>query len=272
LINAASTDEKRSPRLRGSRAAQTNFLESQSMRYELYYWPEIQGRGEFVRLALEEAGADYVDVARLPSRRGSGMQAMMRFLESRSVKHPPFAPPFLKAGDLLVAQTANILLFLGPRLRLVPKNEASRLWAHQLQLTIADWVAEVHDTHHPIAGGLYYEEQRREAKRRAADFRKERLPKFLGYFEQLLEAGPKRTNYLLGKAVSYVDLSIFQMVAGLRYAFPRAMARLEPEYPGVVALHDRVSARPRIAAYLTSKRRLPFNQQGIFRHYAELDP
>jgi len=238
------------------------------MRYELYYWPEIQGRGEFVRLALEDAGADYVDVGRLPKR---GMTAMMRFLESRSVEYPPFAAPFLKAGKLVIAQTANILLFLAPRLGLVPKNEASRLWAHQLQLTIADWVAEVHDTHHPIAGGLYYEEQKREAKRRATDFRTERLPKFLDYFDQVLKRNPKGSDYLVGKTVSYADLSMFQMIAGLRYAFPRTMARLETTYPRLVALHDRVSVRRRIAAYLSSERRLPFNQQGIFRHYSELD-
>jgi glutathione S-transferase len=238
------------------------------MRYKLYYWPEIQGRGEFVRLALEDAGADYLDVARLPKR---GMPALMRFLESRSVERPPFAPPFLKAGKLVIAQTANVLLYLGPRLDLVPKDRISRLWAHQLQLTIADWVAEVHDTHHPISGGLYYEDQKREAKRRAADFRAERLPKFLDYFERVLKRNAKRTDHLVGKAVSYVDLSMFQMIAGLHYAFPRAMTRLEPKYPRLVALHDRVSARPRIAAYLASPRRLPFNQQDIFRHYPELD-
>jgi glutathione S-transferase len=238
------------------------------MRYELYYWPEIQGRGEFVRLALEDAGADYVDVGRLPKR---GMAAMMRFMESRSVEHPPFAPPFLKAGKLVIAQTANILLFLGPRLRLVPKDEASRLWAHQLQLTIADWVAEVHDTHHPISGSLYYEDQKREAKRRAADFRDNRLPKFLDYFERILKRAPKGSRYLVGKSVSYVDFSIFQMIAGLRYAFPRRMAKLERKYPRVMALHDEVAARPRLAAYLSSPRRLAFNQEGIFRHYPELD-
>jgi glutathione S-transferase len=238
------------------------------MRYELYYWPEIQGRGEFVRLALEDSGADYLDVARLPKR---GMAAMMRFMESRSVKHPPFAPPFLKAGKLMIAQTANILLFLAPRLRLVPKDERNRLWAHQLQLTIADWVGEIHDTHHPISGGLYYEEQKGEAKRRAADFRDNRLPKFLDYFEQILKRNPKGTDYLVSKSVSYVDLSLFQMVAGLRYAFPRTMAKLQVKYPRIVALHDRVAARPRLAAYLASPRRLPFNQEGIFRHYPELD-
>jgi len=238
------------------------------MRYELYYWPEIQGRGEFVRLALEDAGADYIYVARLPKR---GMAAMMRFLESRSVEHPPFAPPFLKAGKLVIAQTAAILLFLGPRLHLVPKEEVSRLWAHQLQLTIADWVGEVHDTHHPISGGLYYEEQKREAKQRAADFRDNRLPKFLDYFEQILKRKPKGTDTLVSKAVSYADLSLFQMIAGLRYALPRRMEKLEPKYPRLVALHDRIAARPRIAGYLSSLRRLPFNQEGIFRHYPELD-
>jgi len=235
------------------------------MRYELYYWPSIQGRGEFVRLALEDAGADYVDTARKPK----GMAAMMRLMESRSIERPPFAPPFLKAGKLVIAQTANILFYLGPRLDLVPKSDPIRLWAHQLQLTIADWVAEAHDTHHPIAGSLYYEDQKKEAKRRAADFTAERISKYLGYFERIL----KRNGgaYLLGKKISYVDLSLFQMIEGLRYAFPRAMARLEPKHPLSIALRDRVAARPRLAAYLSSERRIPFNQEGIFRHYPELD-
>jgi glutathione S-transferase len=243
------------------------------MRYELYYWPSIQGRGEFVRLALEDAGAEYVDVARLPARGGKGVPAMMRLLGGESVVCPPFAPPFLRVntGKQVIAQTANILLFIGPRLGLVPKNETSRLWAHQLQLTIADWLAEVHDTHHPIASGLYYEEQKREAGRRAASFRAERLPKFLGYFEKVIARNPGWHGGLGGRETSYVDLSMFQMIAGLRHAFPRTMARLEPEHPQLVALHDQVAARPRIAAYLASKRRIPFNQSGIFRHYPELD-
>jgi len=236
------------------------------MRYELHYWPEIQGRGEFVRLALEDAGANYVDVARQPK----GMALMMRLLEGRALARTPFAPPFLRAGKQVIAQTANILLFLGPRLGLVPKREADRLWVHQLQLTIADWLAEVHDTHHPISSGLYYEQQKSEAKRRAANFIAERLPKFLGCFENVLRRNPG--GYLLGKRFCYADLSLFQMIAGLRYAYPRAMAKLERKHPLWVALHDRVASRPRIAAYLASKRRIPFNQQGIFRHYAELDP
>src|SRR5262244_3147390 len=237
-----------------------------SMRYELYYWPEIQGRGEFVRLALEDSGADYVDVARLPKR---GMSAMMRFMESRSVEHPPFAPPFLKAGRMVIAQTANILLYLGPRLSLSPRDEAGRLWTHQLQLTISDFVAEIHDAHHPISSALYYEEQRAAAKRSSAELWKHRVPKFLRYFERVLENSGG--NFVLGRKLSYVDLSLFQVVEGLRYAFPKRMKRFERRLPRVLALHDRVARRPRIAAYLASKRRIPFNEWGIFRRYKELD-
>lgn len=238
------------------------------MRYQLYYWPSIQGRGEFVRLALEHAGADYVDVARRPG----GMAALERLLKARSVKQPPFASPFLKAGKLVIGQTANILLYLGARHGLAPRAEPARLWVHQMQLTIADWLIEVHDTHHPISGDLYYEEQKREARRRAADFVAQRLPKFLGYFEELLKRNPARSGWLAGTSITYADLSLFQMTAGLRYAFPRTMARRERRYPRVAALHERVAARPRIAAYLASKRRIAFNQDGIFRHYPELDP
>jgi glutathione S-transferase len=238
------------------------------MPYELYYWPTIQGRGEFVRLALEESGAKYVDVARKPGKAG-GTPAMMTLLDGKRIAHPPFAPPFLKAGKLLIGQTANILLFLGARHGLAPRNEAGRLWTHQLQLTVTDFVAEIHDTHHPIGGGLYYEEQRREAKRRSADFLKSRAPKFLNYFERVLERSGG--VHLLGRNLTYADLSLFQIVEGLRYAFPKAMTRLERKVPRVVALHDRVARRPRIAAYLASERRIAFNQQGIFRRYKELD-
>jgi glutathione S-transferase len=241
------------------------------VRYELYYWSEIQGRGEFIRLALEEGGADYVDVARMPAKGSGGVPALMRFLQDRKLKHPPFAPPFLKAGRLVIGQTPNILLFLGPRLALVPRAEADRLWAHQLQLTIADFLNEAHDTHHPIAASLYYEDQKREARRRSGIFIAERIPKFLGYFERVLERNPRRGGWALGGRLTYVDLSLFQIVAGLRYAFPRSMKRRERMYPRLVELHARVAARPNIAAYLSSPRRIPFNELGIFRHYAELD-
>jgi glutathione S-transferase len=240
------------------------------MSYELYYWPSIQGRGEFVRLALEDAGAAYVDVARGAKKDGGGVAALLRVLAEEGAARPPFAPPFLRAETLLIAQTANILLFLGAHHRLAPADEAGRLWTHQLQLTLADFVDEIHDTHHPIAGSLYYEDQREEARRRAAEFRSERAPKFLGYFERVLERNPPGA-WLVGDAPTTADLSLFQVVAGLRYAFPRTMARLEDACPRVAALHDRVSSRPRIAAYLSSERRIPFNQEGIFRHYPELD-
>jgi glutathione S-transferase len=236
--------------------------------YELYYWPEIQGRGEFVRLALEDAGEKYVDVARQPAQ-GGGVPAMMTLLDGKQVKHPPFAPPFLRSGRLLIGQTANILLYLGARHGLAPGNEAGRLWTHQLQLTIADLVVEVHDTHHPIASGLYYDDQRPEAKRRAADFLKSRMPKYLHYFESVLERSGGR--YLLGRRLTYADLSLFQIVEGLRYAFPKATGRLEKKIPRVIDLHDAVAGRPRLKAYLASERRIAFNEMGIFRHYPELD-
>jgi glutathione S-transferase len=234
------------------------------MRYQLYYWPSIQGRGEYVRLALEDAGADYSDVA----RSGSGMGAMMKMMEARSGT-PPFAPPFLKAGNLVIGQTANILLYLGSRHGLAPKAEAGKLWVHQLQLTITDFVLEVHDTHHPLGPSLYYEDQKAPAKKRSEEFWKARVPKYLGYFEQLVQANGGA--YVTGRRVSYVDLSLFQIVEGLRYAFPRRMKAFERKIPGLVELHDRVAARPNIKAYLASERRIAFNEDCIFRRYKPLD-
>jgi len=237
------------------------------MRYELYYWPTIQGRGEFVRLALEEAGADYLDIARRPGKRG--VPAMMKVLEDKRSARPPYAPPFIKAGKLTIAQTALILFYLGPKLKLAPGDEVGRLWAHQLQLTIADMVEHIHDTHHPVSGWLYYEEQKPAAKRRTQDFWRYRVPKFLGYFERVL--AHNGGTYMVGRRLSYVDLSIFEIVEGLRYAFPKRMKRFEKKVPGLIALRDRVAMRPRIKAYLASKRRIPFSQWGIYRYFKELD-
>jgi glutathione S-transferase len=246
--------------------------------YELYYWPTIQGRGEFVRLALEQSGARYRDVAR-EAAKGAGVAALMRILSGRNVeaplrappRTPPFAPPFLKAGRLVIGQTANILLFLGPRHGLAPRAEGGRLWTHQLHLTMADFLAEIHDTHHPVASGLYYEDQKKEARRRTADFLKHRAPKFLGYFERLLMRNPRGTRYLGGARLTYADLSMFQILAGLDYAFPRAMAKAARKYRRLFALHGSVQELPHIAAYLASPRRISFNNDGIFRRYPELD-
>lgn len=236
------------------------------MRYQLYYWPGIQGRGEFVRLTLEDAGATYDDVARAPG----GMAKMMAMMKGEGEKRPPFAPPFLKSGRLVIAHVANILFYLGPRIGLAPKDDNARAWLNALQLTVTDFVKEVHDTHHPIATGLYYEDQKPEARQYAANFLKDRVPKYLGYFDMVIGAsgGP----YVLGRRVSYTDLSLFQLVEGLRYAFPKAARRFETKVPRVIEVHDRVAARPRIKAYCASDRRIPFNEDGIFRHYPELDP
>ncbi len=234
------------------------------MRYQLYYWPEIQGRGEFVRLALEEAQADYDDAA----RDVGGMQEMMAIMRGGDTR-PPYAPPFLKAGRLTIAQVANILFWLGPRLKLAPADEAGRFWLHQLQLTVTDFVKEIHDTHHPLGSSLYYEDAKAEAKRYTHNFLQVRAPKYLGYFETCLErsGGP----WLLGRKFSYGDLSMFQLIEGLRYAFPGAIKRIERKLPGLVGVHGRVAERKNIAVYLASERRIPFNESGIFRRYKELD-
>ena len=238
------------------------------MAYELYYWDGIQGRGEFVRLALEQAGADYIDVTREPGR---GTDEMMALMKSATEARIPFAPPFLKDDGRIVSHVANILFYLGPKLGLAPEDEALRWFANGLQLTITDFVAEAHDTHHPIATSQYYEAQKAEAKARSADFIRNRIPKFLSYFERALERNPAGGGHAVGGRLTYVDLSLFQAVEGLSYAFPEAMKHHAGHYPRLLALRDRVRALPRIAAYLASPRRLAFNENGIFRHYPELD-
>jgi glutathione S-transferase len=217
-----------------------------------------------VRLALEEADAPYVDVARTPG----GVRAMMRLMGDPQGGVPPFAPPFLRSGKLVVGQTANILLYLAPRLGLVAKSEPARLHAHQLQLTVTDLVAEVHDTHHPVSLELYYEDQKPAARERARAFVVHRIPKYLDYFERVLDRAGGRG--MLGR-FSYVDLSMFQVIEGLEYAFPTTLRRIARTIRGLLALRDRVAGRPRIAAYLGSSRRIPFNEDGIFRQYPELD-
>lgn len=237
------------------------------MAYELHYWPGIQGRGEFVRLALEAAGAPYVDVA----RKADGEAGLAKLLNDKSLTHPPYAPPVLRDGALLIGQTAAILHHLGPALKLVARNEQARVWTQQIQLTIADMVSEAHDTHHPIGVELYYEDQQPEALRRAASFCKLRLPKYLQWFERILAHNPAGSRHLVGGRLSYADLSLFQLVEGLSYAFPKASERVLAGTPLVLQLRDRVAAVPKVAAYLRSERRIPFNEQGIFRRYPELD-
>jgi len=236
--------------------------------YELYYWPGLQGRGELIRLIFEQAGVDYVDVGRLPEERGGGAPAILAYYKGEREGHPAFAPPVLRVGEVVLAQMPNICLFLGRRFGLAPEDEPGWLHANQLQLTIGDLINEVHDTHHPLGAALYYEDQKEAAQRRAQLFLEQRLPRFLGYFERVL--GQNGGERMVGDRLSYVDLGVFQILSGLEYAFPRAFARQSA--PGLLRLRDAVAARPRIAAYLASPRRLPFNEHGIFRHYPELDP
>lgn len=235
------------------------------MAYRLWYWPSIQGRGEFIRLALEAAGLAYEDCAR-----DAGAEAMMADLEARAVKgRGPFAPPYLAFDDHAIAQVANILLFLGQQHDLAPSNLADRYWLNQLQLTIADVVAEVHNVHHPVGVMDYYDDQRVEAARAAVQFRDERLPKYLDHFEDAARQAPG--DWLIDHRWTCCDTSLFQLVEGLRYMFPRRMTTLEPDYPHLLRIHAAVRDLPGIRAYLNSQRRLPFNEDGIFRHYAELD-
>ena len=241
------------------------------MAYELHYWPTLQGRGEFVRLALEAAGVPYLDVARTAADADLGAQALLKAMGDRHNSQPPFAPPFLKDGDVVVGQTAAILQYIAPPLKLVVRNERLRTWTQQIQLTIADLVDEVHNSHHPIANELFYEDQKPEALRRAEAFCSTRLPKYLQWFERIVVANPAGPRHLVGGKLSYADLSLFQVVEGLRYAFPKAASQALAKTPGVVQLHDRVAKMPKVAAYLRSPRRLAFNEQGLFRHYPELD-
>ena len=245
-------------------AAPAEVVENTVTTIDLYYWPGLPGRGEFVRLALEAGKIPYRDVA--IEAGDDGMALLSRDLaEPRET--PPFAPPYIVVDGLVIAQVANILAFLGTEHGLSPPDKAGWLWTNQCQLTIADMVAEAHDTHHPVEIGSYYEDQKTEALRRAEDFRANRIPKYLNWFERALA---HRGPWLNGAAWSYADLSLFQLIEGLRFAFPRRMATVARDTPKVMALRDAVAALPELADYLASERRQAFSN-GIFRHYPELD-
>jgi glutathione S-transferase len=240
------------------------------MSYDLWYWPGIQGRGEFVRVFMEAAGISYRDRARQ-----ADAQALVEDMEAREDGEgfAPYAPPYLVARDgeneFTIAHVAHILTWLTENHDLGSGDLQTDLHLIQLQLTITDVVAEAHDTHHPLGGSLYYEDQKQAAATRAKGFREERIPKYFDHFETALAVNPG--PFCRADRFGHVDTSLFQLVEGLRYAFPRRMAQIESDYPRIFACRDAVAELPGIAAYRQSERRIPFNEDGIFRHYPELD-
>jgi glutathione S-transferase len=228
---------------------------------ELWYWPNIPGRGEFVRLFMEAGEIEYEDVAR-----EKGVEALVEDMASREGIRP-FAPPYIVDDDLCIGQTAHILAYLSDKHGLGAGELDLDLQMIQLQLDISDMVEEVHSTHHPIAGSLYYQDQMEAAYENARAFREERIPKYLDHFEAALEGqgGP----FVLGDQWNHVDTSLFQLMEGLDYAFPKRMRELD--YPRLELCRQAVTEIDGIEAYLASDRRMEFNQDGIFRHYPELD-
>ncbi|KJZ73419.1 hypothetical protein HIM_07213 [Hirsutella minnesotensis 3608] len=245
--------------------------------YELIYWPGLPGRGEFIRLLFEEAGVSYTDTAKNGDEQAVATVVDYMGPDNKGdANNPPiFASPVLKHGSLVLNQTPNILLYLAPKLGLAPAPGDDALFhLNQLVLTILDGlVNEVHETHHPIAVSRYYNEQKPEAKKRSKAFTDERLPKYLGYLQRVLEAKTSGSGpWLYGDSLTFADLVLFQSIDGTNYAFPKTMANLKGsgKYDGVFKLYDAVKDRPKIKDYLASDRRAQYGE-GIWRHYPELE-
>lgn len=236
---------------------------------ELFYWPGIQGRGEFPRMLLEDAGIPYVDVC----RHVGGIDRMSAIMHGEGAPLMPFAPPFMNVDGMWISHTAAIMTYVAEKFGLAPRDEQEKMIARTLALTIADLLTEAHDTHHPITIEQHYEQQQDAALLRAAAFRDLRMPKFLRHFERTIAHNDRRGGggVIVGIEITYIDIALFQVIEGLSYAFPRALARVQGELPLLRSLHARVSKRPRLAAYLASERRVPFNEHDIFRRYPELD-
>ncbi|KEY69018.1 hypothetical protein S7711_03320 [Stachybotrys chartarum IBT 7711] len=243
--------------------------------YELIYWPSAPGRGEPVRLLFEEAGVPYADTAKDAGRAVETIQGLMAAEHLGDDSNPPvFAPPLLRHGDLLINQLPNILLYLAPKLGLAPAAGPAVYHLNAIVLTLLDgFVNELHETHHPIATSQYYDDQKPEAKKRSKSYREERLPRFLGYAQRLLDAKTSGDGpWLYGGSLTYADLVLFQGIHGTKYAFPKTVEKLQKsgKYDGVFALFDAVQERPNIKAYMASDRRVDYSQ-GIWRYYPELE-
>ncbi|EJU05030.1 glutathione S-transferase C-terminal-like protein [Dacryopinax primogenitus] len=248
--------------------------------YILHYWGGIPGRGEYVRLAFEYAGVSYTD--------SNDSAKLLKTLRSTSPSH--FAPPMLELPNgKILSQTPAILNYLAPKLGLAGEKgnllknavedddereeaEFERSIVNQLVLTALDLCVEAHDSHHPIASSLYYEDQKQEALRRAEDFLKLRIPKYLAHFEETLRKNKVSHSHLVGKTTTTADLVLFHVVDGLLYAFPRRMGALDKggKYKRVLKLHEKIMAEGGIKEYVESGRRRKFGV-GLFRHYPELD-
>ena len=250
--------------------------------YELLYWPEIPGRGEFIRLAFEATGTSYKDVA---NESKDGINAVLAAkaddLTIDSDGNPPaFAPPALrilgegKEGKTLVLyQTPAILSYLGDKLGLAGEDEVEKHWILSHTLTALDLNNEAHDTHHPVAVAKYYEDQKEEALKKATDFRENRLPKFFSFFERVLKGNDEngQGKYLVGSKLSYADTTVWHVLNGLKFAFPKELEAREKEFPTLFGtFYPSVQEQSGLKDYLSSDRRKPYSM-GIFRHYPELD-
>ncbi|KAL1639271.1 hypothetical protein SLS58_008113 [Diplodia intermedia] len=251
--------------------------------YELLYHPGIPGRGEYIRLVLEAAGTPYSEPAREKGK--AGYDAVLATCSPSSTgdadgNPPVFAPPALRvpgAGRdgkaLVIAQTPNIIQYLAPKVGLAPADEADALHASQIMLTALDLSNETHDSHHPIAVSLYYEDQKDAAKQRAKDFRENRIPKFFSYFERSLKGNEESGGgkYLVGDKLTHADTTVWQVIDGLLFAFPKELEARKEEFPLIFGkFYPGIKEEKGLKEYLASDRRLKYSQ-GLYRHYPELD-
>jgi glutathione S-transferase len=186
--------------------------------FELIYWPGDPGRAEHIRLALEYAGAKYIDTALSKDALTTVLAQISDDQLGDSLNPPCYAPPILRHGQLAINQTPNVLLYLGPKLGLVPgidENPNNLFRVNALALSALDGLSnEVHNCHHPISTSLYYEEQKDESIRASTAWVTKRLPIFLAYFQKVLSGEASGQGpWLFGGKTSYADLVLYHVRA-----------------------------------------------------------